>query len=244
MTTSSVLTDHIALISGAGGDIGRGVAVAYAKAGATLVLVDKDQKGLEKTDDAVKAAGGAAALVVLDLTDIPTVAGLGPALLERYGRLDSVTACHGARSTPTPLGHITTKEWNRILPNNITATWQLIQMSTPLLTLSEDARFLMVTSSHATETPAFNASYNVAKAGVEAVVKTFQAETANAEALQVALVNPGDLLTRSRRVAYPYQKAGEAAPVDSVTSQFVALLAQDTPLAAEITLHPSSHDLN
>lgn len=230
------LKDHIALISGAGGDIGRAVSEAYAKAGAQVILVDNNQALLERTDDAISAIGGKAALVVLDLTDLEKVANLGPALYERYGRLDSVTASHGVRSTPTPIGHIAHKEWDKTLRNNLTALWQLIQTTLPLLHQAPNGRLLGVTSDVTQTTPAFSASYTIAKAGCEALLKTLQAETVNST-VDVCLVDPGDLLTRTRRAVYPYQKPGDAPKAETVAEKFVDLLAMPaTDLPASVSL--------
>ena len=109
-------------------------------------------------------------------------------------------------------------------------------MSGPLLNFAESGRFLALTCSAALEPLAFNASYNVAKAGAEALVKTFQAETENT-CTTVTLIDPGELLTRTRRAAYPYQVAGEATNPDTIAPHFVdLLLAEANSLAPRIEL--------
>src|SRR5438128_6876760 len=82
------LASRIALVTGASRGIGYATARALARAGAHVVAVARTVGGLEELDDAIRAGGGAATLVPLDLTDVAGIARLGAALAERYGRLD------------------------------------------------------------------------------------------------------------------------------------------------------------
>src|SRR6266849_3183400 len=82
------LSNRIALVTGASRGIGAATALALAKAGAHVVAVARTVGGLEELDDAIRAAGGTATLVPLNITDGDGLARLGAALRERYGRLD------------------------------------------------------------------------------------------------------------------------------------------------------------
>src|SRR3954469_7531870 len=89
------LADRIALVTGASRGIGAALAVALAKAGAHVVAVARTVGGLEELDDAIRATGGSATLVPLDLKDHEGIARLAAALRERYGRLDVMVANAG-----------------------------------------------------------------------------------------------------------------------------------------------------
>ncbi len=69
MSSPPPLSGHIALVTGASRGIGAATALALAKAGAHVVAVARTVGGLEELDDAVRAAGGAATLVPLNVTD-------------------------------------------------------------------------------------------------------------------------------------------------------------------------------
>ena len=79
------LENRIALVTGASRGIGHSVSIALAKAGAHVIAVARTVGGLEELDDAIKAAGGSATLVPLDLKDQDGIARLGGALFDRYG---------------------------------------------------------------------------------------------------------------------------------------------------------------
>src|ERR1041384_2316021 len=89
------LASRIALVTGASRGIGHATAIALAKAGAHVVAIARTQGGLEEVDDAIKAAGGTATLVPLNLTDYDGIDRLGASLFERYGKLDVLVANAG-----------------------------------------------------------------------------------------------------------------------------------------------------
>src|ERR1700689_4697953 len=99
---SKPLADRIALVTGASRGIGRATTLALARQGAHVVAVARTVGGLEELDDAVRAVGGSATLVPLDITDFAGVARLAGALGGRYRHLDIVVgnAALGGPSSP------------------------------------------------------------------------------------------------------------------------------------------------
>src|SRR3954470_20764645 len=115
------LASRIALVTGASRGIGYATAVALAKAGAHIVAVARTQGGLEELDDAIRAEGGSATLVPLDITDLDGISRLGAALHERHGKLDILVGNAGVAGPSSPLGHIEMKSWNETMGVNVTA---------------------------------------------------------------------------------------------------------------------------
>src|SRR5947209_17927387 len=89
------LAGRIALVTGASRGIGHATALALARAGAHVIAIARTVGGLEELDDAIKATGGSATLVPLDLKDYDGIDRLGASLNERYGRLDVLVANAG-----------------------------------------------------------------------------------------------------------------------------------------------------
>ncbi len=104
--SSGRLKDRIALITGASRGIGRAVAIRFAQEGAHVLLLARKLKALEAVDDAIKAAGGKATLIPLDLTDGKAIDALGPSLYERFGRLDVLVGNAAILGGLSPLPHI------------------------------------------------------------------------------------------------------------------------------------------
>src|SRR6266576_7260279 len=95
MNLSQPFANRIALVTGASRGIGHATALALAREGAHVVAVARTVGGLEELDDAIKAIGGTATLVPLDLKDYEGIDRLGASLNERFGKLDVLVANAG-----------------------------------------------------------------------------------------------------------------------------------------------------
>ena len=216
------LTDRIALVTGASRGIGYATALALARAGAHVVAVARTVGGLEELDDAIRAAGGSATLVPLDLKDVPGIARLGAALNDRYHRLDVLVGNAGILGPLSPLGHVEPKAWDDMLAINITANWHLIRSMDPLLKLSTAGRAVFVTSGLAARPRAYWGPYAVSKAALEALARTYAAETVSTK-VRVNLLNPGPTRTRMRAAAMPGEDPAGLKTPEPVADKIVAL---------------------
>ncbi|MDX2289616.1 MAG: SDR family NAD(P)-dependent oxidoreductase [Hyphomicrobiaceae bacterium] len=216
------LKDQIALVTGATRGIGRAAAVELARAGAHVVITGRVAGALEETDDLITAAGGTATLVPLNLTQSDRVDGLGPTLFERYGRLDILIANAGILGTLSPLAHTTDEAWKMVLDINLTANWRLIRTLDPLLQRSTAGRAVFVTSGAATGQYAYWGPYAVAKAGLEAMARTYAAEVASTP-IRVNIVNPGPIATQMRAKAFPGEDQATLAKPAEIAPLFVEL---------------------
>ena len=197
------LHDRIALVTGASRGIGRAAALAFAEAGAHVVAVARTQGALEELDDEIRARGGdPATLVPLDLKDMEALDRLGAALHERWGKLDVLFGNAGILGDLTPLGHVDPKTWDTLMAVNVTANWRLIRSLDPLLRASDAGRAIFVSSGAAHKCTAYWGPYSVSKAALEALARTYAAETVETR-VRVMLVNPGPLRTRMRASAMP-----------------------------------------
>ena len=97
------LAGRVALVTGASRGIGRAVALALAAAGAHVIALARTQGGLEALDDAIKAVGGPATLVPLDIRDFEALDRLGATIHERWGKLDVFVGNAGVLGPLTPL---------------------------------------------------------------------------------------------------------------------------------------------
>jgi NAD(P)-dependent dehydrogenase (short-subunit alcohol dehydrogenase family) len=200
--SSKPLSDRVALITGASRGIGAALALVLAEAGAHVVAVARTVGGLEELDDKIKAAGGSATLVPLDVKDSDGIARLALALNERYQRLDVLVGNAGILGPLSPLSHIEPKDWDNLLAVNITANWQLIRCMDALLRRSTAGRAVFLTSGVAHMGRAYWGPYAASKAALEVLVRTYAAECATTP-VRVNLYAPGPTRTRMYTGAFP-----------------------------------------
>jgi NAD(P)-dependent dehydrogenase (short-subunit alcohol dehydrogenase family) len=199
---SKPLTDRIALVTGASRGIGAALALQLAQAGAHVVAVARTVGGLEELDDQIKAAGGSATLVPLDIKDMDGIARLALALHDRYGRLDVLVGNAGVLGPLSPLGHVEPKDWNNILAVNITANWQLIRTMDPLLKAAPAGRAVFISSALSWLGRAYTGPYAASKAALNALVQVYAAETATTN-VKVNAFNPGPTRTKMYASGWP-----------------------------------------
>lgn len=216
------LDGRVALITGASRGIGAAVAKAYAKAGAHVVLTARNTKALEALDDEIRAAGGKATLIPLDLLDHDKIDTLGPALAQKFGRLDIFVGNAGMLGTLGPLGHAKANEWDRVLALNLTANFRLIRTLDPLLRASDAGRVILVTSGAAEGFRAYWGAYAVSKAGLEALARSYKAETDKTN-IRVNLVDPGRIRTTMRAEAFPAEDPQTLKTPEEIVDTFLEL---------------------
>jgi NAD(P)-dependent dehydrogenase (short-subunit alcohol dehydrogenase family) len=216
------LADRIALVTGASRGIGRATALALARAGAHVVAVARTVGGLEELDDAIRALGGSATLVPLDLKDVPGIARLAGALAERYQRLDVLVGNAGILGPLSPLDHVEPKAWDEVLAVNVTANWHLIRVMGPLLRRASAGRVVFVTSGIVACPRAYWGPYAISKAALEALARTYAAETVSTH-VRVNLFNPGATRTRMRATAMPGEDPTGLKTPEPVAERIVEL---------------------
>ena len=196
------LSDRIALVTGASRGIGAALALQLAQAGAHVVAVARTVGGLEELDDKIKAAGGTATLVPLDMKDSDGLARLALALHERYGRLDVLIGNAGILPVPSPLGHVEPKSWDDVMAINVTANWHLIRAFDALLQRAPAGRAVFVTSAVAWLARPYFGVYAASKSALNAMVQAYAAECATTK-VRANLFSPGQTRTRMMSVAFP-----------------------------------------
>jgi len=232
------LAGRLALITGASRGLGAATALAYTREGAHCVLVARTVGGLEAVDDQIKALGGSATLVPLDVTDGPGIDRLGAALYERYGRLDVLLGNAGILGTLSPVGHIEPTIFERVMAVNVTANWRLIRSLDPLLRASDAGRAVFISSGAAHNMRAYRGPYSVSKAALEALVRTYAAETESTH-VRVNLVNPGPTRTRMRAQVMPGEDPMTLPPAEAVAEKIVALCLPDVIATGRLYDYPT-----
>lgn len=227
------MSEHrIGLVTGATRGIGRAVARELARAGWHVIATARAQKALEQLDDEIRAEGGAATLVPLDLKDGDGIDRLGGALFERWGRLDGLAACAGVLGPLTPAFQATPGVMQEVLNVNLLANHRLIRSMHPLLRAAPAGRAVFLSSSVVARPRAYWGPYAASKAALEALVKAYALECAITP-VRANLFNPGATRTAMRAKAFPGEDPLSLKTPEDVAPQIAALLDASCTLNGE-----------
>jgi NAD(P)-dependent dehydrogenase (short-subunit alcohol dehydrogenase family) len=199
---TKVLGGQVALVTGASRGIGAATALALSRLGAHVVITARTVGGLEETDDAIRAGGGASTLLPLDLTESASIDAIGPSLYQRFGRLDILVHAAGMLGKLTPVPHILDTDWEGVVTVNLSAGLRLIRTAAPLLLAAEAGRAVFLTDVLVRQPRAYWGIYGATKAGLEHLVRSWVEETRTTR-LRINLFDPGAVATRLRASAMP-----------------------------------------
>ncbi|MCC4247029.1 SDR family NAD(P)-dependent oxidoreductase [Stappia indica] len=229
---------RVAVVTGASRGIGYFTAKALAAEGAHVIALARTVGGLEELDDEIRSEGGQATLVPVDLTDYDALDRLGAAIHERWGKLDVLIGNAGILGGLSPLGHVAPRIWDKVMAINVTANWRLIRSLDPLLRQSDAGRVLFLSSGAAHKCKAFWGPYSVSKAALEALVRTYVAETAQTR-ITGMLVNPGATRTAMRAEAMPGEDPQTLPHPSEVAASLLDFVAPDNTANGKLFDFPS-----
>lgn len=125
------LENKVALVTGGSYGIGRATALAFARAGASVVVADIDARGGEETVAAIREAKGQAIFVRCDVSKADQVAALVAAAVHTYGRLDCAFNNAGIEGAMAPIPECTEENWDRTLTVNLKSVWLCMKYELP-----------------------------------------------------------------------------------------------------------------
>jgi NAD(P)-dependent dehydrogenase (short-subunit alcohol dehydrogenase family) len=226
---SKPLHNRIALVTGASRGIGRAVALELARQGAHVIALARTQGALEELDDEIRALGSEATLVPCDLKDFDALDRLGLAIYERWKKLDILVANAGILGPVTPISHIDPPLWDQSMAMNVTANYRLIRSLDALLRASDAGRAVFVSSGagNKAQLNAYRGAYAVTKAALDALARTYAAETSTTSNVKVMVTNPGPLRTRMRAALMPGEDPMSLKTPEEFAPKLVAMCMAD-----------------
>jgi len=208
-TPTPNLENRCILITGAGDGLGRELALACGKAGATVVLLGRTIAKLEATYDALEAAGAPQpAIYPLDLSgatpaDYQTLINT---LYSTFGGVYSIVHCAAELGSMTPLSDYPDEMWTKVFNSNLNGPMRLTKIALPFLHDTGPSSVIFMLDDHTT---AYWGAYGLSKSTLPGTVKMLAEEcdaqrNANDEHLiNVFGVNPGPMCTNLRQRAFP-----------------------------------------
>lgn len=233
------LAGRVALVTGASRGIGRATALALADAGAHVIAAARTIGALEELDDAIKARGGSATLVPIDLKDLEAVDRFAPAIEQRWGKLDILVGNAGILGPISPIASIDPTIFDNVFSVNVTANFRLLHTLDPLLRLSDAGRVVMISSGAVRHVRAYWGAYSSSKAALEALTRTYAKEVFNITDVRVMLVNPGPVRTMMRAAAMPGEDPDTLPAPEAVAPHIVDLCSPSSQTSGKIFDFPT-----
>ncbi len=218
---------RIIVVTGAGDGIGQAVALALARQGATVALLGRTTRKLERTYDQIVAAKGPKPALLpfnLETAAAPEYDVLRDALDREFGRIDGLAHVAGQLGMLSSIDHYDVPTWCKVLHVNLTAAFILTQALLPLLRRSPDACVLFTSSKAARRGRAYWGAYAVSKFGTEGLMQVLANEAEETTRIRVNSLNPGRVRTAMRREAFPAEDASQLPTPSSVVAGFLYLL--------------------
>lgn len=196
------LTDRVAIVTGAGKGIGRGIALAFAEAGADVVCAARTQGDIDAVADAVRGRGRRALAVRTDVMRTEDLEALVRATLEEFGRID-VLVNNAGGTLPRPALQTSERFFEAALRFNVTSAFLLSRLVVPKMVETAGGGAIVNISSRSSDMVQTSfVAYGAAKAALNMMTRNLAAEIApkvrvNAisvggvatDALQVVLTN-------------------------------------------------------
>lgn len=184
------MSAKIALVTGAGGGIGRGVALKLAQAGATVVVSDIDTTGGEETAHQIVSAGGRAIFVRADVAAEQDVVKLVDVAVREYGRLDWACNNAGILGPQVPIFEYDLAQFDRVLAVNCRGVFLGLRHQLPLMIRQGSGAIVNMASECSVKGAAANCAYTASKHAVHGLTKN-AALTVAKLGVRVNAVAPG-----------------------------------------------------
>ena len=225
---AGLLAGRVILITGAGGGLGRALALECARAGASVILSGRNAAKLDRVYDEIEKSGGPQpAIATLDLAAATAADydNLAKIIDGEFGKLDGLVHCAALLGDRTPLEQYDVPTWCKVLHVNLTAPFILTQVLLPNLRKSADASIIFVSSGVVTNQRPYWGAYAVSKSGLESVRSMLSQELEGEPNIRVNSVNPGRMRTAMRSAAYPAEDPNTLPAPVSVSGTFLYLLS-------------------
>lgn len=237
--------NQVAIITGGGNGMGRATALRFAKEGAHIVVADIESDNAARVAEEIRALGGDALDVFVDVSQRESVAEMVARAVEKYRRVDVLCAIAGIAGG-IPFLEMDDARWNRMLAVNLTGVFLCGQIAArQMVKQGMGGKIVNMSSTNGLVGEADFAHYNAAKFGVVGLTMTMAIELAPYN-IRVNAVCPGLIQTRLSAEVFENAAAADEykkkipmcrfATADEVAGSFLFLASDDASFITGTTL--------
>jgi NADP-dependent 3-hydroxy acid dehydrogenase YdfG len=231
------------LIAGASGGVGRAVALAAAREGATVLLLGRDRNSLEAVRVQVAEAGGTAHIAVADATSAAQVDEAVAALRRDGGGIDVVVNAVGVNLKARRLDELDEAGWRSVLDSNLTAAFFLTRAVLAGFRADGGGLLIHISSVAALAPDMSGAAYQASKAGLAALARATALE-AGGDGVRVTTISPGlidtDFVRYRPTAPTPEELAGALRPEDVADICLAVIRLPARATVSEVVLRPTA----
>jgi len=227
----SPLGDRVVLITGATGGLGKALALACARAGATVVLHARVVRKLEALYDEIMAAKLPEPVILpLDFAraEAADFSNVASALDAQLGRLDALVHMAALLGSLGPLEHQSFDDWLALFRINVAAPMGLTRIVMPLLARAPDASVVFTLDSRGQSPRAYWGGYAVTKGAIATLARELADEWEHRPTLRVNAVVPGPIGSPLRRQSHPGEDSTKLPRPDALVPLYRHLIAGQT----------------
>lgn len=228
--TTDLLQNRIILVTGASDGIGREAALTYARYGATVLLVGRNEEKLRDVAGEIQNHGLAQPqwfVLDYDSADAQTCYQFGHRLAGLVPRLDGVLHNAGILGDIVPMTEQNPRVWERVMQINVNVTFYLTQALLPLLLKSKAGSLVFTSSSVGRQGRSGWGAYAVSKFATEGMMQVL-AEEYRHHNLRVNCINPGGTRTKMRASAFPTEDPNKLKTPRDLMPLYLWLMGEDS----------------
>ncbi|WP_299807491.1 YciK family oxidoreductase [uncultured Shewanella sp.] len=225
-----LLKEKTILVTGAGDGIGKAAAIAFAKHGATVILLGKTVKKLEAVYDQIEQAGyPTPAIVPLDLKGATeqNYKDMADTIEEQFGKLDGLLHNASVLGVLGPFEHMTMSTVEEVMQVNVIAEIMLTKAMLPVMRKSPSASLLFTSSSVGRQGRAYWGEYAISKFATEGMMQSLAHEYEGTN-VRVNSINPGATRTGMRANAYPAENPQTLKAPNEIMATYLYLMGEDS----------------
>lgn len=225
------LNGNVILITGAGGGLGSTAALALAKQGVKVILLDKNIPKLEKTYDTIVATNSPKPTIYpFDLAGASEAQyeELAITIYKTYNSLQGLLHSAVELSTYTPIEAHSTKDWGHTLNVNLNSAFLLSRVLLPVLQKSEYASIVFTGDSITIDPKAFSGAYGVSKIALVGLTKILAKELESSQKIRVNMLIPGPVNSPLRNQLFPAENKNQLPSMSSLNHAYTYLFSSSS----------------
>ena len=220
-----MLEGKVALVTGASQGLGRALALAFAREGASIVVNSRSEERIPPVAREAESLGAEVLALAADVSKSADVERLVGATVERFERIDVLVNNAGVLGPRVPIEAYSEDEWRRVIDANLTGLFLVTKAAIPHM--PERGSIINVVSGVSVEGRAGWGAYSVSKFGVEGITQILASEL-EGRRIRANTVDPGGMRTEMRAAAYPDEDPTTRITPEENTSVFLYLASDQS----------------